>query len=304
MLVSDEKQCQVLKTLADETRLRLIRLLDREELNVQELCSILDLPQPKVSRHLSVLKSSGLVNVRRNGNKIFYHFSGMTQQLQHYSELINNIVASDHPDLERLETCLHSREVEQDRDLSEWDEDLKKLYNPLTALPALANLAPRGLVVADFGTGTGRMLPVLSQFAETVYAVDYSQTMLDFAQKRCQALGITNVKFIKADLLDRNFTLPGCDSILMHFIIHQSVTPSTVISRVAEFLKPEGRLVIIDRLVHDDESVRKNFGSRWLGFNQDQLTTWLTQAGLSNINWMTNPDLNNPVPVFTVSSQK
>ena len=303
MLVSDEKQCELLKTLGDETRLRLIRLLDREELNVQELCTILDLPQPKVSRHLAILRQSALVEDRRHGNRIFYSLSPLEKEFNHFSGLLESVISADHPDLERLETCLKSRCTCEVADASKWDEELKKLYNPLTALPALANLAPRGLVVADFGTGTGRMLPVLSQFADTVYAIDYSQKMLDFAQKRAQALGLENIQFIKADLLDRNFILPACDGILMHFMIHQAEKPGEVIKRVAEFLKPSGRLVVIDRLAHDDESVRKNFGSKWLGFDQDQLNNWFVKAGLSEISWNTNPDLTNPVPVFTASAQ-
>jgi ArsR family transcriptional regulator len=304
MIVSDERQCELLKTLGDETRLRLIRLLDREELNVHELCTILDLPQPKVSRHLAILRQSALVEDRRHGNRIFYSLSPLKKEFTHFSGLLESVISADHPDLERLETCLKLRENLDLSEASEWDEDLKKLYNPLTALPALANLAPRGLVVADLGTGTGRMLPVLSQFAETVYAIDYSQIMLDFAQKRAKALALENIKFIRADFLDRNFEIPPCDGILMHFMIHQAENPGALIKRVTELLKPSGRLVIIDRLTHDDESARKNFGSKWLGFNKTQLTEWFTAAGLTQITWSTNPDLTNPVPVFTASAQR
>ncbi|MCK5835571.1 MAG: metalloregulator ArsR/SmtB family transcription factor [Lentisphaeria bacterium] len=304
MLVTDENQCDLLKTFGDETRLRLIRLLDREELNVQELCTILELPQPKVSRHLAILRQSDLVEDRRHGNRIFYSLSQLKSEFSHFSGLLANVISTDHPDLERLETCINSRNSSKTLNASEWDEELKKLYNPLTALPALANLAPRGLVVADFGTGTGRMLPVLSQFADTVYAIDYSQTMLDFAEKRAKALGLDNIKFIKADLLDRNFILPPCDGILMHFMIHQADEPGEVIKRVSEFLKPSGRLVVIDRSTHTDESVRKNFGSKWLGFDQEQLREWFVDAGLEKMDWNTNPDLTNPVPVFTASAQR
>ena len=304
MLVSDEKQCELLKTLGDETRLRLIRLLDREELNVQELCTILDLPQPKVSRHLAILRQSALVEDRRHGNRIFYSLCKLKKEFNHFTGLLESVISADHPDLERLETCLNSRNTLEVTDASQWDEELKKLYNPLTALPALANLAPRGLVVADFGTGTGRMLPVLSQFADTVYAIDYSQTMLDFAQKRAKALGLSNIKFIKADLLDRNFMLPSCDGILMHFMIHQADEPGEVIKRVSEFLKSSGRLVVIDRLTHEDETVHKKFGSKWLGFDESQLRNWFKAAGLSEMSWNTNPDLTNPVPVFTASAQR
>lgn len=301
MILADERQCEILKALADETRLRLLRLLYNEELNVQELCEILDLPQPKVSRHLSVLRKASLVKDRRNGSRVFYCLNEFDKKLAHFSDLLAQIGGADHPDLEKMENCLRQRRITPSA--VGWDEKVQELYNPLTALPALANLAPRGLTIADFGTGTGRLLPVLSQFADEVYAIDYSKDMLDFARERCKQLNITNVKFIHADLEKSSFYLPPCDGIIMHFVIHQLPSPANAISSVARFLKPGGRLVIIDRLKHQDEDARKQFGSFWLGFEQEQLNEWLMKSGLKNFNWNVNPDLNTPVPVFTASAQ-
>ncbi len=303
MILADGRQCEILKALADETRLRLLRLLYHEELNVQELCEILDSPQPKISRHLSVLKKVSVVKDRRDGTRVFYCLNESSREMEHFSDLIAQIGTAGHPDLEKLENCLRRRRC-YSADAASWDEKVEELYNPLTALPALANLAPRGLTIADFGTGTGRLLPVLSQFADKVYAVDYSCDMLDFASVRCRQLGIENVDFIHADLLDQSFYLPPCDGIIMHFVIHQLPSPAAAIAMVASFLKPGGRLVIIDRLKHEDEEARKQFGSVWLGFEREQLAEWMEKAGLSGFNWNVNPDLNTPVPVFTASAQK
>ena len=80
--LSDEDHTLILKALADETRLRLVRVLQKEELNVQEICEITNLPQPKISRHLAVLKNSGLVNDRRDGTRIFYVAANLQKTAQ------------------------------------------------------------------------------------------------------------------------------------------------------------------------------------------------------------------------------
>src|SRR3954462_15986069 len=59
-------------SLADATRLRLLRLLERHELGVIELCDVLQLPQSTVSRHLKVLAEGGWVSSRRQGTTHLY----------------------------------------------------------------------------------------------------------------------------------------------------------------------------------------------------------------------------------------
>lgn len=63
---------QVYKALSDETRLRIIKLLERGELCVCDIVASLDIIQPKISFHLSILKEAGLVKDRRVGKWIHY----------------------------------------------------------------------------------------------------------------------------------------------------------------------------------------------------------------------------------------
>ncbi len=67
-----QRQIEVFKALGDETRLRILKLLLKRELCVCELEAALSLTQSKVSRHLTVLRSVGLVEDRREGTWIFY----------------------------------------------------------------------------------------------------------------------------------------------------------------------------------------------------------------------------------------
>lgn len=60
------------KAFADETRIRILNLLSKKELCVNEIVKILHIHQPKISRHLSYLRYAGLVTSRRSGAKVYY----------------------------------------------------------------------------------------------------------------------------------------------------------------------------------------------------------------------------------------
>ena len=202
--MSDEQHSIILKAMADETRLRLLRLLSKEELNVQEICDILQMPQPRISRHLAVLKQINLVSDRRDGTRAYYSLCPLSGDLEDFSSYIDSICSAPHADLERLENTLNSR-TESSREFASamaqhWDDISAGLHSPLASMFSMAGLAPRGLSVVDLGTGTGIMLPLLSQFASKVYAVDHSEEMIDQARRRCERLGIENVEYVVSDL--------------------------------------------------------------------------------------------------------
>ena len=62
----------IFKALSDETRLRIIKLLEQGELCVCDITAALDMVQPKVSFHLSALKEAGLIKDRKQGKWIHY----------------------------------------------------------------------------------------------------------------------------------------------------------------------------------------------------------------------------------------
>ena len=276
--LSAEKQVLIFKALADETRLRLLRLLQAEELNVQELCRILDAAQPKVSRHLAVLRQAGLVQDRREGTRVFYSLTDAGARPDPVQAYLEELGASYHPDLERLDACLRSRtqfaQSFADRKADQWDEIGRRLHSTSASLLALAHLVPRGLILADLGTGTGLMLPFLSACAERVFAIDQSREMLRRARRRCRQLGIDNVEFLHASLEEPGPRLPECHGLLLHFVLHQIARPHQLLQTLSTHLRPGGRLVIVDRQQHQDERAKQMFGSLWLGFSSGQLDKW------------------------------
>ncbi|MFC1709777.1 ArsR/SmtB family transcription factor [Candidatus Omnitrophota bacterium] len=64
---------QILKSFADDTRLRIINLLHKQELTVSDLCRVLHKQQPSMSKHLTRLRLTGVVGDRRQGLNVYYH---------------------------------------------------------------------------------------------------------------------------------------------------------------------------------------------------------------------------------------
>lgn len=305
--MKDEEHSVILKAIADETRLRLIRLLSKEELNVQELCEILQMPQPRISRHLSVLKQISMVSDRRDGTKAYYSVCKFTGVLEDFNDYIQSMCSSDHTDLKRLESTLEKRtkiSKEFASSMAEhWDEISAGLHTPIASMFSMATLAPRGLTVADLGSGTGIMLPLLSRFASKVYSVDHSEEMLSKARKRCDQLEIDNVEYIASELTELKNKLSDCDSILLHFVLHQVASPQSLLKDLSPVLKQDGRIVIVDQMKHQDESVREKYGSLWLGFEEAQLCDWMAKAGFKDVDWLVLEDASYN-GVFVLSATK
>ncbi|MCM8536864.1 MAG: metalloregulator ArsR/SmtB family transcription factor [Lentisphaeraceae bacterium] len=303
--MNDEEHSLVLKALADETRLRLIRLLNREELNVQEICDILQMPQPRISRHLATLKSIHLVEDRRDGTRAYYSLCKFDEILPDFKSYLESICQAVHSDLDRLQVTLTKRaQISREfaSDMAEhWDEISADLHSPLASMFSVAALTPRGITVADLGSGTGIMLPLLSKCADKVYAVDQSGQMLDMARKRCSQLSVSNVEYVCSDLHSLEKKLPQTDAQLLHFVLHQVASPATLLKDLRKSLKKNGRIVIVDQIKHDDESVRRKYGSLWLGFEKEQLLEWLTDAGFVDVDWMHLSD-DAPKSVFMASA--
>lgn len=301
---------ELLKAIADHTRMRILRLLYHEELNVYELCRVLDMPQPRISRHLGALRQAGLVTLRKEGTKTYYslHEPEEAGILKSYLEELGQ---SSHPDLERLQESLYQRKaaVESfaEEKAAEWDNVGKLLHNPYASMLALASMAPRGLEVADLGTGTGLLLPFLSALADHVYAVDHSPAMLRRARARSRQASLRNVTFLNRGIeeLDRDF--PPCDALLLHFVLHQIASPTALFASLRNFLKPGGRVVIVDRVKHEDEAAKSVLGSLWLGFHKEQLEKWFQEAGFTAPYWQmfkgTDPLSETSSPVFVAGAQ-
>ena len=105
----------LLRLLADPTRLRLLLLLEQEELSVAELQQILGMGQSRISSHLAQLKRAGVVSDRRVGKNVYYgaNHRGRSLQRERVAE-ITRLLARELPETSRdrtsLKLVLHKRQ--------------------------------------------------------------------------------------------------------------------------------------------------------------------------------------------------
>jgi len=272
------------RALGDETRLGLLCALLSEELSVGELSEVVQAAQPGVSRHLSALRDAGLVVARKQGATTYYRIQPGDPLLEGPvgGELRRRAVELGL--LPRVERVVARRRAKAeaffDQQAESWDALRAQLLDQAAGLWALVPLIPRGLRIADIGTGTGGMLPLFSEFADEIVAVDISKEMLRRARTRAKSLGLENVEFVKADLQDLPLEDASIDAAFATLVLHHAPDPGAAVKEMARILRPGGTLVVVDLSAHGHEWLREEQGDVWLGFTRDELTGYLRKAGL------------------------
>jgi ArsR family transcriptional regulator len=279
-----------LASLADATRSRILLLLDRHELSVSELCSILQLPQSTVSRHLKALADSRWVTSRADGTSNVYtntsHDMDATARRLWLlvREQIGPMTAAAQ-DQRRLQSTLAERRTKSQEFFSssagQWDRLREELFGNRFHLAALAGFVDPAWVVGDLGCGTGEVSAALAPFAARVVAVDASAAMLQAARKRLQ--GHDNVDLRRGDLESLPIDDAQLDAATLMLVLHHISEPARALAEVARVLKPSGRLVVVDMLPHDREHYRQQMGHVWLGFPEEQTERLLRDAGFIDV---------------------
>ena len=292
----------VLRALADPTRLRIMRLLTRMELAVGELAQVLDQSQPRVSRHIRILAEAGLAERRREGSWVFVRGMagvGAAPMAGAVAGLIDRGEAGDpafaaqaEADRLRLGQIRHAREARAAdyfaRHAGQWDV-LRSLHSADATvegeLHRLLGTAPphsSGLGrVLDVGTGTGRMAELFEPAADAVVALDNSPEMLRLARARLQHLDPGRVELVQGDFAALPFADAAFDTVLFHQVLHYAQSPEAVLAEAARVTRPGGRIAIVDFAPHDREELRSAHAHVRLGFADEQVRALLTAAGFA-----------------------
>jgi ArsR family transcriptional regulator len=276
----------VLGSLADPTRLRILALLERRELGVVELCSVVKLPQSTVSRHLKILSDEGWLSSRREGTAHLYR---MNEGLDPAARRLWKVAraqtagwATLEQDALRLARRLAARRQEADAFFAgaagDWEKLRDDLYGAGFVVDVLAALLPPDLVVADLGCGTGDLACRLARSVRRVIAVDGSAAMLRAARRRAGAL--PNLELHRADLDALPLEDGSCDAALLALALSYVPDPEAAVREAVRILRGGGVLVIADLARHDDEPFRRRMGQATLGFDPSALATLLARAGL------------------------
>jgi ArsR family transcriptional regulator len=276
---------RTLRLLGDEGRLRILRLLDSEELNVSELQEILGMGQSRISMQLSQLKQAGLVDVRRAGQKSLYRLARgpaaqdiVRETLRRSHEEIHAAAEDD----EALQLVLRKR---KDKLRSYFDELAGRFgrnYVPGRNWKGLAEVLLKlmpPLTIADLGAGEGTLSLLLAQHAKRVIAVDNSEKMLEYAVEVARRNGVTNLDYRLGDLEELPIGAAEVDLALFHQSLHHALHPVKAVEEACRILRPDGRIAILDLLKHGFEEARELYADVWLGFSQMELVRLLQSAG-------------------------
>ncbi len=277
-----------LDSLADPARLRLLALLDGEELGVGELAEIVQLPQSSVSRHLKVLLDQGWIVSRSERTANFYSMAN--DELPAPARALWAVTQGE---LEGWPALEHDR-LRLDRRLAEraeggrgffagvaeeWQTLRGELYGGLFSEAAITALLPRTWVVADLACGAGDLTLRLAPRVARVLAVDASPEMLAAAGRRTRAFA--NVELHRADLAALPLADASCDAALLLLALTHVAAPAAAVAEMSRILKPGGRAVIVDLLRHDRDDFRRKMGQLRNGFGADELTRLLASAGFA-----------------------
>ena len=275
----------LLKALADPLRLRLLDVLSRGELTVQNLTSLLDLGQSKVSHHLKILCAAGILAVKPQGTWNYYRIVEDEQLfLSLWPEIRTRLdsLPQHRDDMTALVTFREQRRQQNlqffEKHARDWDDLAQNVLPTPDYLPQLLAQIPSATELAELGVGTGSLLPELACRCQRLVGIDHSAAMLAEAGRRLSASGhscdlrlgeLTHLPLADAEL----------DVVLMNMVLHHVPQPGDVLLEAGRALKPDGLLIIADLQRHQQDAVRSSMADVWLGFEKNELVDWLTGAG-------------------------
>ena len=275
---------QHFRLLSDSTRLRLLMLVDREELSVAELAAITQLAQPRVSTHLAKLKEAGLVSDRREGVSVYYRMAAsiVDPSLAALWELLRTNTSDPliQQDSERIPQALNAR-----RGNSNWADsvagDMERHYSPgrtwEVTTRTIVQLLELGDVL-DIASGDGVLAELLAPRARSVHCLDISQRVVDAGKESLR--NYSNVSFAAGDMHDLPVADASFDTVLLMHALTYTTQPQAVFDEASRVLRPGGRLLAATLQEHPHKNAVEAYNHINLGFTGSALETFCNQAGL------------------------
>jgi ubiquinone/menaquinone biosynthesis C-methylase UbiE len=282
------------RILGDEVRLRILRLLHLERLNVSELTGIVGLAQSGVSRHLGLLKEARLVEERREGTFTFFRLApALTGAENGFGPIWPVLRAAfdataatplGRADDARLEEVRRVRKENFDEhaDPAAAGRQLVPGRSWAAWARALAHVMPR-LVVADIGCGEGYLTVEAARFAEGVIAIDRSPAMLQRGRELARRRRVSNIRWKRGSIESLPLDSASLDLALPSQALHHADDPAKAAAEAVRVTKPGGRVLVLDLRRHDQRWVSDTLGDRWLGFDDNELAALLRAAGLVDV---------------------
>jgi SAM-dependent methyltransferase len=281
---------KLLRAISDATRLRILSLLDTEELSVNELQEITGLGQSRISNHLGQLLELELVQSRKEGKHTYYR---QNPQLAGTSADFVRLAlpgarelpdyASDRINLKRI---LKRRRDRARVYFNQVAGRFDRVYGPGRSWQGFGHLLLRILppiVVADLGSGEGLLSELLARRCKKVIAVDNSEKIVSFGAAKAKKNNLKNLEFRLGDLQNPPIEPGSVDLAILSHALHHAEQPEAAIKAAYRLLRPAGMIMILDLLKHNFPKARELYGDRWPGFAESDLHRWLEDAGFKRI---------------------
>ncbi len=277
------------RLLGDPVRLRLLRALSADALNVSELTMVLGIAQSGVSRHLGLLKDAGLVVEERTGGYTWYRLApGLASdeargQLWSWLEKeFQRATPATRADDARLQEVRRIRkenfvghgasgergQLVPGRSWAAWARALGLLLPPLD--------------VVDLGCGEGYLSLEAASWARRVTAVDHAPPVLARGRALAARRKVRNITWKRAEMDRTGLPDASADLVLLSQALHHGEQPAAVLAEAWRLLRPGGRVLVLDLREHSETWVRK-LGDRWLGFSEAQLAGLISDAGFARV---------------------
>ena len=300
------------RLLGDEARLRLLRVLARERLNVTELTGILGLAQSGVSRHLGLLKDAGLVLEEKDAGFTYYRIAPSARDNGALWPLLDaqfERAAADatvRADDARLQEVLRLRKENFETHGSPDARDARQLVpgRSWAAWSRALGLLLPPLEVADLGCGEGYLAIEAARWASRVIAVDRSEVVLKRARGLARRRRVSNVTWKRGELERLPIKDASVHVALLSQALHHAYNPARAVAEAARISVPGGRVLVLDLRAHAEDWVRAKLGDRVLGFDDDELRRMLVAAGCARSRWGRRRRTGDPFTVIIASGKK
>jgi ArsR family transcriptional regulator len=281
---------KTLRALSDPTRLRIVALLGKDELSVNELQEITRMGQSRISTHLGLLQDCGLLESRREGKRTFYRLvqqpDAGTSEFMRLAMRGAGELPEHQADEINLKRVLQRRREQAQIFFNQIAGRFDRVYGPGRSWQAFGHLLLRVLppiVVADLGAGEGLLSELLARRCKKVIAVDNSEKIVAFGAAKARKNGLKNLEFRLGDLQNPPIEAGSVDLVILSQALHHAEEPLKAIQAAHRILRPRGQIVILDLLKHNFEKARELYGDRWPGFAESDLHRWLETAGFRKV---------------------
>jgi DNA-binding transcriptional ArsR family regulator/ubiquinone/menaquinone biosynthesis C-methylase UbiE len=288
----DKNKLKIFAALSDSSRIRIVSILSKGELSVQDIALILGQSQPRVSRHIRILEDANLIIKNKEGGWVFCKLN-RNQEIEKIIDFVCERKESDKDlssiDFKRLLELQHNRvQVANDFFYNQYKDqyyiDSINKYNDQSIDEQIVGILSKNIKIPfnnliDLGTGSGKILSLLSKLSNNCIGVDNNHSILKMARARICESELSNCEIRYGDITKLDLAKESADLTILHQVLHYFDNPDSLIEEAVKLLRKDKYILIVDFEKHQNEFLRKDFSHRRLGFHDEQIIEMFNRFG-------------------------